>query len=65
MEKYFNFDIKEPELCIARAFLKYIEETGDYNKPVDDFIMFYVEYKNCSIRDINLVKIAEYIANEV
>jgi len=63
MEKYFNFNIKEPELCIARAFLKYIEETGDYNKPIYDFIKFYCEKKN--INSIDDVKIAEYIANEV
>jgi hypothetical protein len=63
MEKYFDFNIKEPELCIARAFLKYIEETGDYSKSIDDFIKFYCEKKN--INSVNNAKIAEYIANEI
>jgi len=63
MEKYFDFNIKEPELCIARAFLKYIEETKDYSKSIDDFIKFYCEKKN--INFVDNVKIAEYIANEI
>jgi len=63
MEKYFDFNIKEPELCIARAFLKYIEETKDYSKSIEDFIKFYCEKKN--INFVDNVKIAEYIANEI